>query len=68
MSTGDPGSLRRPILDGIEKAERNVLPIINNLLENREMALDDAWRRAPGRLQWTPQPPSLAFRLPTPMH
>lgn len=27
------------ILDGIEKAERNVLPIINNLLENREMAL-----------------------------
>ncbi|KAI9345549.1 AAA domain-containing protein [Obelidium mucronatum] len=29
------------ILDGIEKAERNVLPIINNLLENREMALDD---------------------------
>jgi len=29
------------ILDGIEKAERNVLPIINNLLENREMALED---------------------------
>ncbi|RUP51709.1 hypothetical protein BC936DRAFT_146399 [Jimgerdemannia flammicorona] len=29
------------ILDGIEKAERNVLPILNNLLENREMALDD---------------------------
>jgi MoxR-like ATPase len=29
------------ILDGIEKAERNVLPIINNLLENREMQLDD---------------------------
>ncbi|KAJ3126154.1 von Willebrand factor A domain-containing protein 8 [Physocladia obscura] len=29
------------VLDGIEKAERNVLPIINNLLENREMALDD---------------------------
>lgn len=27
------------VLDGIEKAERNVLPIINNLLENREMAL-----------------------------
>jgi hypothetical protein len=25
------------LLDGIEKAERNVLPIINNLMENREM-------------------------------
>ena len=29
------------ILDGIEKAERNVLPTLNNLLENREMALAD---------------------------
>lgn len=29
------------VLDGIEKAERNVLPILNNLLENREMALED---------------------------
>jgi len=29
------------VLDGIEKAERNVLPTLNNLLENREMALDD---------------------------
>ncbi|KAJ2997148.1 von Willebrand factor A domain-containing protein 8 [Globomyces sp. JEL0801] len=29
------------ILDGVEKAERNVLPILNNLLENREMALED---------------------------
>lgn len=29
------------ILDGIERAERNVLPILNNLLENREMQLDD---------------------------
>ena len=29
------------ILDGVEKAERNVLPILNNLLENREMQLDD---------------------------
>ncbi|CAG8855076.1 46405_t:CDS:1, partial [Gigaspora margarita] len=26
---------------GIEKAERNVLPILNNLLENREMVLED---------------------------
>lgn len=29
------------ILDGVEKAERNVLVILNNLLENREMALED---------------------------
>ncbi|CAG0920479.1 unnamed protein product [Notodromas monacha] len=29
------------IIDGIEKAERNVLPVINNLLENREMQLED---------------------------
>lgn len=29
------------ILDGMEKVERNVLPILNNLLENREMNLDD---------------------------
>ena len=29
------------VLDGIEKAERNVLPVLNNLLENREMPLDD---------------------------
>lgn len=29
------------IIDGIEKAERNILPILNNLLENREMHLED---------------------------
>lgn len=29
------------VLEGIEKAERNVLPLLNNLLENREMALED---------------------------
>ncbi|KAK3261757.1 hypothetical protein CYMTET_29350, partial [Cymbomonas tetramitiformis] len=29
------------LIEGLEKAERNVLPIINNLLENREMALED---------------------------
>lgn len=29
------------IIDGVEKAERNVLPVLNNLLENREMQLDD---------------------------
>ena len=28
------------VLDGIEKAERNVMPILNNLLENREMNLE----------------------------
>ena len=27
------------VLDGIEKAERNVLPVLNNLLENREVVL-----------------------------
>lgn len=29
------------MIDGVERAERNVLPILNNLLENREMQLDD---------------------------
>uniref|UniRef100_A0A1I7USB7 AAA_5 domain-containing protein n=1 Tax=Caenorhabditis tropicalis TaxID=1561998 RepID=A0A1I7USB7_9PELO len=29
------------VIDGVERAERNVLPILNNLLENREMQLDD---------------------------
>uniref|UniRef100_A0A8R1DMQ4 ATPase dynein-related AAA domain-containing protein n=1 Tax=Caenorhabditis japonica TaxID=281687 RepID=A0A8R1DMQ4_CAEJA len=29
------------VIDGVEQAERNVLPILNNLLENREMQLDD---------------------------
>jgi von Willebrand factor A domain-containing protein 8 len=29
------------ILEGLEHAERNVLPVLNNLLENREMALED---------------------------
>jgi len=32
---------RALILEGIEKAERNVLPLLNNLLENREMSLED---------------------------
>ena len=32
---------RALILEGIEKAERNVLPVLNNLLENREMQLED---------------------------
>jgi len=29
------------VLDGLEKAERNVMPTLNNLLENRELPLDD---------------------------
>ncbi|KAG7197989.1 hypothetical protein KM043_016215 [Ampulex compressa] len=29
------------IIEGVEKAERNVLPVLNNLLENREMHLED---------------------------
>ncbi|KAH9809964.1 AAA domain-containing protein [Melampsora americana] len=29
------------ILDGLEKAERGILPLLNNLLENREMNLED---------------------------
>ncbi|XP_058132611.1 von Willebrand factor A domain-containing protein 8 [Dasypus novemcinctus] len=32
---------RTLILEGLEKAERNVLPVLNNLLENREMQLED---------------------------
>ncbi|KAI0752632.1 AAA domain-containing protein [Daedaleopsis nitida] len=29
------------VLEGIEKAERGIMPVLNNLLENREMNLDD---------------------------
>jgi MoxR-like ATPase len=29
------------VVEGIERAERNILPLLNNLLENREMALED---------------------------
>eukprot|EP00049_Salpingoeca_infusionum_P004861 m.84891 g.84891 ORF g.84891 m.84891 type:complete len:1894 (-) comp12765_c0_seq4:107-5788(-) len=29
------------VIEGIEKAERNLLPILNNLMENREMHLED---------------------------
>uniref|UniRef100_S4RJF5 von Willebrand factor A domain-containing protein 8 n=1 Tax=Petromyzon marinus TaxID=7757 RepID=S4RJF5_PETMA len=29
------------VLEGVERAERNVLPVLNNLLENREMQLED---------------------------
>ncbi|CAL1169648.1 unnamed protein product [Cladocopium goreaui] len=37
------------VLDGLEKAERNVLPTLNNLLENREMQLDDGRLLIPAR-------------------
>lgn len=40
------------LLDGVEKAERNVLPTLNNLLENREMHLEDGTMLLPShRLQ-----------------
>ena len=29
------------IIEGLEKVERNVMPVLNNLLENREIALED---------------------------
>jgi hypothetical protein len=29
------------IIEGIERAERNVLPVLNNILENREIGLED---------------------------
>jgi von Willebrand factor A domain-containing protein 8 len=29
------------VIEGLERCERNVLPVINNLIENREMLLDD---------------------------
>lgn len=32
---------RTLLIEGIERAEQNILPILNNLLENREMQLED---------------------------
>jgi hypothetical protein len=29
------------VVEGLEKVERNVMPVLNNLLENREIALED---------------------------
>ncbi|CAG5105530.1 Oidioi.mRNA.OKI2018_I69.chr1.g2207.t1.cds [Oikopleura dioica] len=38
------------VLDGIERCERNVLPVLNNLLENREVQLEDGrFLMAPSR-------------------
>ena len=50
----DPSQKRRyvipPIAWSSSKAERNVLPVLNNLLENREMQLEDGrFLVAPGR-------------------
>lgn len=42
---------RMLVLDGLEQVERNVLPTLNNLLENREMQLDD------GRFLGSPELP-----------
>jgi hypothetical protein len=40
-------------LKGLENAERNVLPTLNNLLENREMSLDDGRFLMPKPADWT---------------
>jgi hypothetical protein len=44
------------LVEGLERAERNVLPVLNNLLENRELNLDDGrFLVAPGsREKWPP--------------
>jgi len=61
------------ILEGLDKAERNVLPVLNNLLENRELPLDDGrWLVPPNRVptkQFIPIGPSfrvLSICLPVP--
>lgn len=41
---------------GLENAERNVLPTLNNLLENREMSLDDGRFLMPRPPHWTGDP------------
>ena len=38
---GSTRALLVTLATGIEKCERNVLPVLNNLLENREMPLED---------------------------
>lgn len=47
------------ILDGIEKAERNVLPVLNNLLENRSVVW--LWLSAGDSLQGVSLPFYLLF-------
>ena len=54
------------ILDGLEQVERNVLPSLNNLLENREMNLDDGRRLGSKDLPVHPQFRVLATGLQTP--
>ena len=41
---------------GLENAERNVLPTLNNLLENREMSLDDGRFLMPKPANWEAKP------------
>ena len=54
------------ILEGIERAERNVLPTLNNLLENREMQLEDGrFLVSPARFVFPS--PSLPLPLPLPL-
>lgn len=53
------------LLDGIEKAERNVLPSLNNLLENREMHLEDGTMLLPShRLEQLSSSSSSSFLTP----
>ena len=54
------------ILDGLEQVERNVLPALNNLLENREMGLDDGGRLGSADLPVHPQFRVVALGLQTP--
>jgi len=51
------------ILEGIEKAERNVLPTLNNLLEDRSMGLEDGRfiMKASGTSSSIPNPPFFSF-------
>ena len=56
------------ILEGIEKAERNVLPVLNNLLENREMQLEDGrFLMAPERYDKLVKVHTTTFSLDLPL-
>jgi len=57
------------ILDGLERAERNVLPTLNNLLENRELPLEDgrllvSHERYQQLMQQQQQPSLSSFLVP----
>lgn len=56
------------VLEGLEKAERNVLPVLNNLLENREMQLEDGrFLMSPERYDKLLQVSPRSHRGPTPL-